>query len=318
MSTSLENKLNVIYEEKMEKIKPENIKKGVTIFGVEGNAEGGSAENLDTELTEQDETLDVQNALLKELNDSLDNKVLIGAANIELSDGIQLFASPARRQYMNEFLAMCKNITSTRYMFSTATELTELDLTELDLSNVTDTSYMFSGCANLTSIIFGDYIVDKVATYAVMFSACRALTDLDLSNFYTDNAINVGNMFGNCSALVDLDLSHFDFSKVQTISGIFINCTNLTNLKSFTNLGKGYTTRTASLQNYTLDLSTCKLLTHDSLMSVINNLYDLNLTYDVANGGTLYSQKLILGTDNLAKLSENEIKIATDKGWTVS
>jgi hypothetical protein len=53
-------------------------------------------------------------------------------------------------------------------------------------------------------------------------------------------------------------------------------------------------------------------------MNVINNLYDLNLTYDVANGGTLYTQKLTLGSTNLAKLTADEIAIATSKGWTVS
>ena len=52
-------------------------------------------------------------------------------------------------------------------------------------------------------------------------------------------------------------------------------------------------------------------------MSIINNLYDLNLTYDVANGGTLYRQRVQLGSTNLAKLSEEEKEIATNKGWNL-
>ena len=56
---------------------------------------------------------------------------------------------------------------------------------------------------------------------------------------------------------------------------------------------------------------------NESLMNVINNLYDLNLTYDVANGGTLYRQILRLGSTNLAKLTSDEIAIATNKGWDV-
>jgi hypothetical protein len=67
-----------------------------------------------------------------------------------------------------------------------------------------------------------------------------------------------------------------------------------------------------------LNLSTCTALTHDSLINVINGLYDLNLTYDVANGGTLYTQTLNLGSTNKAKLTAEEIAIATAKGWTVS
>ena len=46
MSTTLENKLNAIYEEKMLKIKPENIKQGITIFGVTGTMTGGGMEPL--------------------------------------------------------------------------------------------------------------------------------------------------------------------------------------------------------------------------------------------------------------------------------
>lgn len=52
-------------------------------------------------------------------------------------------------------------------------------------------------------------------------------------------------------------------------------------------------------------------------MDVINKLYDLNLTYDVANGGTLYTQVLSLGDTNKEKLTAEEIAIATNKGWTV-
>ena len=46
-------------------------------------------------------------------------------------------------------------------------------------------------------------------------------------------------------------------------------------------------------------------------MNVINNLYD------IATKGCK-SQSLQLGSDNLAKLTEEEIAIAINKGWTVS
>ena len=46
-------------------------------------------------------------------------------------------------------------------------------------------------------------------------------------------------------------------------------------------------------------------------MNVINNLYD------IATKGC-NAQLLYLGSTNLAKLSAEEIAIATNKGWTVS
>lgn len=107
--------------------------------------------------------------------------------------------------------------------------------------------------------------------------------------------------------------------KLINVSNIFSQSgTFFTTFNGISNLGKAYTQQTANYANYTLDLSKSTGLTHDSLMNVINGLYDLNLTYNVAGGGTLYTQQLVLGETNLAKLTEDEIAIATNKGWTVS
>ena len=55
------------------------------------------------------------------------------------------------------------------------------------------------------------------------------------------------------------------------------------------------------------NLSECKNLTHDSLMVFINGLQTVTS-----------KQKLTLGSTNLAKLTEADKKIATDKGWTLA
>jgi hypothetical protein len=52
------------------------------------------------------------------------------------------------------------------------------------------------------------------------------------------------------------------------------------------------------------------ILSKESLLYIINNLYDLTV-----NG--LSGQTLIIGSTNIAKLTEDEIAIATNKGWTV-
>lgn len=59
--------------------------------------------------------------------------------------------------------------------------------------------------------------------------------------------------------------------------------------------------------NVNLYITWCDI-THDSLVSIIDNLYDYS--------GTTTTRTLKLGY-NLDKLSEDEIKIATDKGWGV-
>jgi hypothetical protein len=57
-------------------------------------------------------------------------------------------------------------------------------------------------------------------------------------------------------------------------------------------------------------INTSIILSKESLLYIINNLYDLT-----ANG--LSGQTLNIGSTNIAKLTEDEIAIATNKGWTI-
>jgi hypothetical protein len=93
---------------------------------------------------------------------------------------------------------------------------------------------------------------------------------------------------------------------------MFYGCSNLTTLGGFKDLGKAYSTsQSANYSSYTLTLSYANNLTEESLMNVINNLYD------IATAGCK-TQTLTLGSTNKAKLTAAQIAIATNKGWTVS
>lgn len=284
---------------------PENIKKGTTIFGINGTA---------------------------------------NVSDVEITDTRYLFSNNCRIDKISEILNFCINVIDTSHMFYNSTNLTSVDLSSFDTSNVTNMAYMFQSCSNLESINLNNFNTSKVSNMAYMFGNCNNLTKLDLSSFDTSNVTNMERMFLNCKKiesldlssfktimikdlsyffyycanLVNLDLSSFDASNVKYVNYIFAGCDNLTNLKFGKNLGKGYTAKSNNYSEHKLDLSYNPLLTHESLMSVINNLYDLNLTYNVAGGGKLYRQSLVLGATNLAKLTEEEIAIATNKGWTVS
>lgn len=59
-----------------------------------------------------------------------------------------------------------------------------------------------------------------------------------------------------------------------------------------------------------VDLTYCNKLTHDSLMSIINHLKDYS------GSGNTYT--LSMGAINLAKLTDGEKAIATQKGWTLA
>ena len=84
----------------------------------------------------------------------------------------------------------------------------------------------------------------------------------------------------------------------------------------FQNLGQAYkTTQSANYAYYKLDLSKQTKLTEQSLINVLNNLYD------IATKGCKV-QQVILGSTNLAKLVSEEgqqaLTNAQTKGWTVS
>lgn len=265
-----------------------------------------------------------------------------GSSEIEITDASYLFYYGARLNNLEEILKLCKNVTNCSYMFNYCSNLTSLDLSNFDTSNVTNMSTMFNNCSNITELDLSNFDTSKVTTFQNMFNGCSKLTklnisnfnteknttmeymfssnkitELDLSNFKTNNLKSLHNTFNGCKDLINLNIS-FDGSTVTTVYQLFYNCLNLENLLFSQNIGKGYTQKSNNYSNYTVDLHWSKNLTHESLMDVINKLYDLNLTYDVANGGTLYTQKLILGADNLAKLTEDEIAIVTAKGWVVS
>ena len=171
-------------------------------------------------------------------------------------------------------------------MFYKNTEMIEAPY--FDTSNVTNMKYMFSGCKNLTTV----------------------------PQFNTSNVTDMYYVFDGCTNLTTVP--QFDTSNATRMYNMFEDCTNLTDFGGVKDLGKAYTIKTSNHYDYKFNLSYCEKLTHESLISVINSLYDLNLTYDVANGGILYSQQLVLGSTNLAKLTAEEILIATNKGWTVS
>ena len=154
---------------------------------------------------------------------------------------------------------------------------------QLDTSKITVFSNMFNGCSNL-----------------------REISQLD-----TGSGTSFFNMFRDCSSLQEIP--QFNFENALVITDIVSNCSNLQNLGGFKDLGKAYFQKKKENSPYTLNLRSCSKLTHESLLNVINNLYDLNLTY----GETLYRQQVKLHADSMALLSEDEIKIATDKGWDI-
>ena len=132
------------------------------------------------------------------------------------------------------------------------------------------------------------------------------------------NAFDTGSygQWGVSTALHTVKNLYFD--SCTDINYIFGSSSNLTTIEGFYNLGMAYNQNTEYYGNYTLNLRNQTKLTYESLMNVINGLYDLNISYKVAEGGTLYRQKVIMSSASIAKLTNDEIAIATNKGWDIT
>ena len=196
-----------------------------------------------------------------------------------------------------------KKVTNMAGMFTECYELIEIP--ELDTNNVVDMSNMFKSCTNLKTIPTMN--TNKVTSMALMFSSSGITTIPELD---TSNVTSVYNMFNSCRDLITIP--KLNFENVTKVSGFLTVAESVVNIGGFENLGKAYlTTQSANYTNYGLVLTSCSKLTHDSLMNVINNLYDIKTK-------GCKEQRLQLGPTNLAKLTDEEKQIAINKGWNVS
>ena len=149
-----------------------------------------------------------------------------------------------------------------------------------DTSNVTNMTYMFQNCSKLTTIPQID--TSSITDTNYMFAGCSALKSIPLLDF--GKLANVGYMFGLSSNKTITHLGGFnDLGKVSNLAG-----TNSTSFLAF-------------LPN----------LTKESVLNVLNNLYDRK-----SAGYSVLTLKL--HANHLAMLSDEEKAIATNKGWTLS
>lgn len=174
---------------------------------------------------------------------------------------------------------------------------------------INDAFYLFSNEARMD--VMNELVAmlsDDCERFSYMFNNCKSL--INAPHINTKSCTNSAYMFSSCSNLISVPL--LDFGNNTSLMYMFSSCSSLTTLGGFKDLGKAYLTTTSANNNgYRLDLSSCTKLTHDSLMNVINNLYD------IASKGC-NTQSLKLSSASLSLLTADEIAIATNKGWTIS
>ena len=203
--------------------------------------------------------------------------------------------------------------TNFSYMFNNCVNLTSVS--DLDTSNGTDFSHMFYGCKNLETVPQLD--TSKGTSFASMFQSCSNLKSIPTFDTTSIGSQGFASAFYGCSSLTEIRLPDI---KSGTLSNAFRGCTSLVTLEigSFT-ASNAMFTQCTSLENiivngtitctsYAPDLSASPNLTVESLVNVLTALSDRS---------SITTKEVKLGSTNLAKLSEEQKAIATNKNYTL-
>ena len=223
-------------------------------------------------------------------------KIKIRLANVSVNSEFDMIGYSGTEEPINTYLNYSKDIVrnwdADQVLMSRFRNDKNLVFCPLvDTSKANNMTAMFSNCTNLIQVPLLD--TSNVVHFDDMFYNCYNL--VTVPQFNTSNLYSANLMFGGCDKLVRVPL--LNFSKAEQLRNILLGCSELTDLGGFSNL------------SVNLDLSSSRKLTTESILNVINQAKDLSDT-----GGT---STLTLGT-NISKLTEDQIAIATSKGWTLA
>ena len=168
------------------------------------------------------------------------------------------------------------------------------EITSLEFANVSNSilngGFVFYGCNKLTTVICNN------CDYRGNMNWPGSITTFEGYKTWTFSTNTLANAFAGLSGITELDLSSWDVGNVTNLTNLVQNCNKLTTFLPPKNIN-------VSMSDFTKST----LLPSEQLMLIINNLNTVSET-----------QTLRLGSNNLAKLTPEQIQIATDKGWTVS
>jgi surface protein len=253
------------------------------------------------------------------------DKNLIYCPAIDLSDTFYIssfFSDCTNLQYVPPL--DLSNITSTSRMFYNCSSL--ITVSQLNTSNVTNMYYMFYNCSKLQSIPLLN--TTNVTDMHNMFEGCSSLITIPLLN--TSKVTNMSGTFRNCSSLITIP--QINTSQVTNMGNMFEVCTNLQsipqlNTTNVTNMSYFFGT-SGTLNNLTDiggfknlkinwndagGLNKCPNLTYQSIINILENLYDFR-----GNGDNSTTRTLRINSNSYDLLTDADKTMAVNKGWNIA
>jgi surface protein len=249
---------------------------------------------------------------------------------------------------------MLGNVTNMSQCFYECRHLLSLDTSKWTLANVTDMNGCFYGCGSLQSLDTSKWTLANVTDMNGCFYGCGSLQSLDTSKWTLANVTNMNGCFYGCGSLQSLDTSKWTLANVTNMNGCFYDCESLReidlsscNITKCRNWDHCFTTldNLETLRIGLIDFSPCgsinffpwetnpreltgtlrgirdnfravsSRMTRDSCMVVINGLEMVTEAKTLTLG--VNNKPVSLGGKGSDPISDDDLKIATDKGWTV-
>lgn len=215
------------------------------------------------------------------------------------------------------------------FQYSNMTEIPDY----INFEGKTNWYRCFEQCKSLKDITLLRNI--KINNAEHMFNYCGSLTDLSVADTWDFSDCTSMNYMLNAANVADLSVSsYWSTSKVTNMGQLLtpsnlvtvgtLDCTSITGSYSSSpmyfvssklkNVG-GFLNLKTSLENNYASPSRCPDLTKESYINIFNGLYDFT-----ANGETPNSNqgKIKIHSNAYTFLTDDDIAIATNKGWTVS
>ena len=210
------------------------------------------------------------------------------------------------------------------YMYLGCTKVTDINMSNIDLSKCIYARQAFNNCSSLTTVNI-DFTNTVLKSSFTMYSGCTSLTKVtrEMMPYITDSS---GFQFSGCTSLREVE--YFNGDRVH---GMFQDCKNLETIRALY-IGSNHhyslfgsnKNDVANLTNVTFYPYNNQLTTQDYSGFPTTIFQSANLTKESILslfsilGTTTAGLTINLGVKQLARLTDEEKLIAINKGWSLA
>ena len=188
--------------------------------------------------------------------------------------------------------------------FHDCSSLQSLGTSKWTFANVTNMQDCFNNCSSLQSLDTSKWTLANVTNMQYCFYNCANLREIDLSSCNITKCVYWNRFFFGLYKLETLRIGLIDFSPASGNSINFFE--DVPNIREITGTLRGIRNDFRAVSSR---------MTRDSCMVFINGLETVTEAKTLTLG--VNNKPVSLGGKGNDPISDEDLKVATDKGWTV-